>query len=176
MLDVIKRAGENLLDASDKINAILKEDHGTVLPADLNISLTGDQSDQTRVSVDELMNHIVLGVMLVVGTLMLFLGLRNARVRGPGDPHEHVHLLHLAQRVRGDAEHDGALRPHPGLGPLGGRRHRDRGEHLPPHDQRRTVHEGHAPGRGRGDHADHRRHHRHRDGVRAPALLARHDG
>jgi hypothetical protein len=31
MLDVIKRAGENLLDASDKINAIIKEDHGTVL-------------------------------------------------------------------------------------------------------------------------------------------------
>jgi multidrug efflux pump len=78
MLDVIKRAGENLLDASDKINAIIKEDHGTVLPADLTITLTGDQSDQTRVSVDELMNHIVLGVILVVGVLMLFLGLRNA--------------------------------------------------------------------------------------------------
>jgi multidrug efflux pump len=28
--------------------------------------------------VDELMNHIVLGVLLVVGVLMLFLGLRNA--------------------------------------------------------------------------------------------------
>ncbi|MCB0766987.1 MAG: efflux RND transporter permease subunit [Flavobacteriales bacterium] len=78
MLDVIKRAGENLLDASDKINAILKEDHGTVLPSDLTITITGDQSDQTRVSVDELMNHIVLGVILVVGVLMLFLGLRNA--------------------------------------------------------------------------------------------------
>ncbi|MEZ4789824.1 MAG: efflux RND transporter permease subunit [Flavobacteriales bacterium] len=78
MLDVIKRAGENLLDASDKINAILKEDHGTVLPEDLTITITGDQSDQTRVSVDELMNHIVLGVILVVGVLMLFLGLRNA--------------------------------------------------------------------------------------------------
>jgi multidrug efflux pump len=78
MLDVIKRAGENLLTASDEIQAILKEDHGTVLPADLNISVTGDQSDQTRTSVDELMNHIVLGVLLVIGTLMLFLGLRNA--------------------------------------------------------------------------------------------------
>lgn len=78
MLDVIKRAGENLLEASDKINAIIKEDHGKVLPKDLTITLTGDQSDQTRVSVDELMNHIVLGVILVVGVLMLFLGLRNA--------------------------------------------------------------------------------------------------
>ncbi len=86
MLDVIKRAGENLLDASDKINAIIKEDHGTVLPKDLNISLTSDQSDQTRVSVDELMNHIVLGVILVVGVLMLFLGLRNALFVGLAIP------------------------------------------------------------------------------------------
>ncbi|MBK9274948.1 MAG: efflux RND transporter permease subunit [Flavobacteriales bacterium] len=78
MLDVIKRAGENLLTASDKINAIIAEDHGRVLPADLVITKTGDQSDQTRASVDELMNHIVLGVLLVVGVLMLFLGLRNA--------------------------------------------------------------------------------------------------
>ncbi|MBX2973767.1 MAG: efflux RND transporter permease subunit, partial [Flavobacteriales bacterium] len=78
MLDVIKRAGENLLDASDKINAIIAEDHGTVLPKDLVITITGDQSDQTRVSVSELVNHIILGVILVIGVLMLFLGLRNA--------------------------------------------------------------------------------------------------
>jgi multidrug efflux pump subunit AcrB len=78
MLDVIKRAGENLLDASDEINAIIEADHGTVLPKDLIITITGDQSDSTRVSVDELLNHIILGVILVVGVLMLFLGLRNA--------------------------------------------------------------------------------------------------
>jgi len=78
MLDVIKRAGENLLTASDNIERILAEDRGRVLPADLTITKTGDQSDQTRASVDELMNHIVLGVILVVGVLMLFLGLRNA--------------------------------------------------------------------------------------------------
>jgi hypothetical protein len=48
MLDVIKRAGENLIIASDKINAILDEARGTVLPADLTITLTNDQSDDTR--------------------------------------------------------------------------------------------------------------------------------
>jgi len=78
MLDVMKRAGENLLSASDGIQQILREDRGRVLPADLGISVTGDQSDHTRTSVDELMNHIILGVLLVIGTLMLFLGLRNA--------------------------------------------------------------------------------------------------
>jgi multidrug efflux pump len=78
MLDVFKRAGENLLTASDEIDDILKEDKGKVIPEDLTITKTGDQSDNTRASVDELMNHIVLGVILVVGVLMLFLGLRNA--------------------------------------------------------------------------------------------------
>jgi multidrug efflux pump subunit AcrB len=86
MLDVIKRAGENLLSASDGIQQILKEDRGRVLPADLNISVTGDQSDNTRTSVDELMNHIILGVLLVIGTLMLFLGLRNAMFVGLAIP------------------------------------------------------------------------------------------
>lgn len=86
MLDVIKRAGENLLVASDNINAIIKEDHGKVLPKDLVITITGDQSEQTRVSVDELMNHIILGVILVVGVLMLFLGLRNALFVGLAIP------------------------------------------------------------------------------------------
>jgi len=86
MLDVIKRAGENLLSASDGIQQILKEDRGRVLPQDLNISVTGDQSDNTRTSVDELMNHIILGVLLVIGTLMLFLGLRNAMFVGLAIP------------------------------------------------------------------------------------------
>jgi multidrug efflux pump subunit AcrB len=48
MLDVFKRAGENLLTASDEIDQILAEDRGTVLPADLTITKTGDQSDNTR--------------------------------------------------------------------------------------------------------------------------------
>lgn len=78
MLDVMKRAGENLLSASDGIQQILREDRGAVLPEGLAISVTGDQSDHTRTTVDELMNHILLGVLLVIGTLMLFLGLRNA--------------------------------------------------------------------------------------------------
>ncbi len=86
MLDVIKRAGENLLSASDGIQQILKEDRGRVLPQDLYISVTGDQSDNTRTSVDELMNHIILGVLLVISVLMLFLGLRNALFVGLAIP------------------------------------------------------------------------------------------
>jgi multidrug efflux pump subunit AcrB len=86
MLDVIKRAGENLIIASDKINAILKETRGTVIPEDVTITITGDQSEDTRVQVDELFNHIIFGVILVVGTLLFFLGLRNALFVGLAIP------------------------------------------------------------------------------------------
>ncbi|QQR88217.1 MAG: efflux RND transporter permease subunit [Flavobacteriales bacterium] len=86
MLDVIKRAGENLLIASDSINAIIGRAKGTVLPPDLTITLTNDQSDDTRVQVEELFNHIIFGVILVVGTLLFFLGLRNALFVGLAIP------------------------------------------------------------------------------------------
>ncbi|MBK6540439.1 MAG: efflux RND transporter permease subunit [Flavobacteriales bacterium] len=86
MVDVIKRAGENLIIASDKINAILAETRGSVIPNDVIITITGDQSEDTRVQVDELFNHIIFGVILVVGTLLFFLGLRNALFVGLAIP------------------------------------------------------------------------------------------
>lgn len=49
-----------------------------VFPKDLTVTITGDMSDQTRTQVDELENSIIFGVLLVVGILMFFLGLRNA--------------------------------------------------------------------------------------------------
>lgn len=78
MLDVIKRSGRNLLIASDSINAVLNRFKRDVFPADLTVTITGDMSDQTRTQVDELENSIIFGVLLVVGVLMFFLGLRNA--------------------------------------------------------------------------------------------------
>jgi multidrug efflux pump len=78
MLDVIKRSGRNLLVASDSINAVLDRFKRDVFPKDLTVTITGDMSDQTRTQVDELENSIIFGVLLVVGILMFFLGLRNA--------------------------------------------------------------------------------------------------
>ena len=52
MLDVIKRAGENLIEASDEINAIIEELKETTFPESLNISITSDMSEQTRLQVD----------------------------------------------------------------------------------------------------------------------------
>lgn len=76
-LDVVKRSGENLLSASDKIREVLDKAKVKKLPANMQISIFNDQSTETRRSVQELQNHIIIGVVLVIGVLMFFLGLRN---------------------------------------------------------------------------------------------------
>lgn len=84
-LDVIKRQGENLLDASDKIKVIV-DDARAELPEDLKISLFNDQSVNTRDQVSNLENSIISGVILVVVVLLFFLGLRNALFVGLAIP------------------------------------------------------------------------------------------
>jgi multidrug efflux pump subunit AcrB len=84
MLDVKKRSGQNLLDAVDKIEKIVAERKG--IPADVTITLTNDQSEQTRNNVSNLENSIIFGVLLVVGVLLFFLGLRNAMFVGVAIP------------------------------------------------------------------------------------------
>ena len=78
MVDVMKRSGRNLLVAADSISNVLDRFKRDVFPADLHVTITGDMSDQTRTQVDELENSILFGIILVVGVLMFFLGLRNA--------------------------------------------------------------------------------------------------
>ncbi len=77
-LNVKKRSGENLIEASDKINALIKEMKETSLPKNLQITLTGDQSDQTRVTLHDLINTIIIGFILVTVILMFFMGVTNA--------------------------------------------------------------------------------------------------
>lgn len=85
-LNVFKRAGENLLEASDAINEIVDKAQREDLPENLTLTITQDQSDQTRTQVSELENSIIFGVLLVVGVLLFFLGLRNALFVGIAIP------------------------------------------------------------------------------------------
>jgi len=77
-LNVSKRAGENLIQASDKINELIKQKQKTVFPKGLNITVTGDQSDKTRTTLNDLINTIVIGFILVTVILMFFMGTTNA--------------------------------------------------------------------------------------------------
>ncbi len=77
-LNIIKRGGENLIDASDKINEIITEMKKTSLPKDLVVKITGDQSSQTRTTLHDLINTIIIGFILVTIILMFFMGATNA--------------------------------------------------------------------------------------------------
>jgi multidrug efflux pump len=78
MLDVKKRAGKNMIEATEKIKVILEDAKLNHFPKDLTISVTNDQSSRTLNQVDDLVNNIIFGIILVVGVLMFFLGFRNA--------------------------------------------------------------------------------------------------
>lgn len=77
-LNVSKRTGENLIGASDKIFALIKAKQASELPKGLDITVTGDQSDITRTTVDDLVNTIIIGFVLVTIILMFFMGTTNA--------------------------------------------------------------------------------------------------
>jgi len=85
-LDVIKKSGENLLEATDRIYAILAQAKKDYLPADLKIVITNDQSENTRSQIANLENSIIMGVILVVGVLLFFIGLRNSLFVGIAIP------------------------------------------------------------------------------------------
>ena len=77
-LNVVKRAGENLIEASDNIKAAVEEMQKSQFPKDLKVTLTGDQSNQTRITLHDLINTIIIGFVLVTVLLMFFMGATNA--------------------------------------------------------------------------------------------------
>jgi multidrug efflux pump len=78
-LNIVKRSGENLINAADKIKAAVEEmKSNDDLPKDLKVTITGDQSKQTRTSFNELVNTIIIGFILVLLILMFFMGVTNA--------------------------------------------------------------------------------------------------
>ena len=77
-LSIIKRTGENLIEASKKINDIVAELKKDEFPKDLNITITGDLSIKAGTAFNELVNSIVIGFILVMLVLMFFMGVTNA--------------------------------------------------------------------------------------------------
>ena len=78
MLSVKKRSGKNMIQAAEDIRAIIQEAQDQVLPSNLDVSISNDTSEKTLNQVDDLVNNIIFGILLVVLVLMFFLGFRNA--------------------------------------------------------------------------------------------------
>lgn len=86
-VQVIKKSGENLLEATDKIFTILDQTQASgELPAEVTVTLTNDQSQMIRMQLSNLENSMIMGVIFVILVLFYFLGTRNALFVGLAIP------------------------------------------------------------------------------------------
>lgn len=85
-LMVKKRSGENMIAAIEKIDKQISIAKKDLLPKDMIITYSNDQSKETKNMVSNLENSIVLGVLLVVGVLLFFLNTRNSLFVGMAIP------------------------------------------------------------------------------------------
>ena len=77
-LNVKKQGGANLIEATDRTRAAIQDMQQSSLPEGLNITYTGDRSDDTRQSVSNLFNTVIMGFLFVVLVLMFIMGVENA--------------------------------------------------------------------------------------------------
>lgn len=84
-LGVKKRSGENILDTATEVKAILEAEL-PLLPPTTTYKITNDQSKDVVSMVSNLENNIISGLLLVVGVLLFFLGVRNSSFVGISIP------------------------------------------------------------------------------------------
>lgn len=86
-LQVIKKSGENLLSTIDQVVTILDQaKQSNVIPENLVVTLTQDQSEMIKMQLSNLENSIILGMIFVIVVLFLFLGTRNSLMVGVAIP------------------------------------------------------------------------------------------
>ena len=76
-LDVIKRSGENIIEASQAVRATVAEMQDE-FPPSTKVEFASDMSEDISMMVSSLQNNIVTGLILIVGVLLFFLGLANS--------------------------------------------------------------------------------------------------
>jgi multidrug efflux pump len=86
MLSVKKRSNQNMISAIEQVKEKIEKAKASYLPSNLKIELTNDQSSRVEHQVDELSNHIIFGIVLVMIVLMFTMGLRNSLFVGAAIP------------------------------------------------------------------------------------------
>ena len=82
-LQVVKKGGENLLSTIDQVFKLIKNaEQNGIVPDNLVITYTNDQSDIVRRQLSNLENSIIMGILFVVLVLYFFLGTRNSLMVG----------------------------------------------------------------------------------------------
>ncbi|MEY2739021.1 MAG: hypothetical protein RL259_930, partial [Bacteroidota bacterium] len=86
MLNVKKRSNQNMISAIEQVKEKLEKAKESYLPSNLTLELSNDQSSRVEHQVDELSNHIIFGIVLVMIVLMFTMGLRNSLFVGAAIP------------------------------------------------------------------------------------------
>ncbi|MCE1165151.1 MAG: efflux RND transporter permease subunit [Bacteroidetes bacterium] len=76
-LPVKKRSGANIIEISDKVHELLK-DNKELIPDGVRFDITGDNSDYIKTTVHELENGVITGMVLVFLILFFFMGIKNS--------------------------------------------------------------------------------------------------
>ena len=76
-LGVVKRAGANIVELALGAKAEVAR-HQKDWPAGVEVGILADQSRDVDVMVSELQNNIILALILVVGVVLAFMGIRNS--------------------------------------------------------------------------------------------------
>ena len=170
-LAVVKRSGDNIIETAEAVRAVIAAARPSLPPGTV-IKFTADQSNDIRTMVSNLENNIISGLLLVMGVLLFFLGVRTAPFVGLAIPLSMLISFVIMQLVGFTLNYGGAVQPDPGPRHAGGQRDRGGGEHLPL-PRTRLRRRGRGPLRHRrGLGADHRLHRHHPGGVRAAGVLA----
>ncbi|BCE02244.1 efflux RND transporter permease subunit [Marinicellulosiphila megalodicopiae] len=84
---VSKSSGENLLEMIDEIKLVTEQITTTPSwPADIEVVISGDQSKDTRDSLNSLYNNVIFSSLLVFVVIVFFLGFRTATLVGLAIP------------------------------------------------------------------------------------------
>ncbi|MDE1323573.1 efflux RND transporter permease subunit [Vibrio aestuarianus] len=87
VLDVKKRAGENIIDTVELVKAVMNEaQEREEWPSNLLVKYTWDESKDVEIMLNDLQNNILSAIILVVIVIIAILGMRTALLVGISIP------------------------------------------------------------------------------------------
>ena len=84
-LEITKRAGANILELVDSVEAMVSQAE-KVMPAAIQATITQDRSEQVRTMLNDLVNNVATAIILVMVVILGALGLRSAGLVGISIP------------------------------------------------------------------------------------------
>ncbi|MEX0648431.1 MAG: efflux RND transporter permease subunit [Balneolaceae bacterium] len=84
-LTVKKRTGTNIIETAQSVRDAIERERAN-MPPGTEIHVTSDMSEDITMMVSSLENNIISGLLLVIGVLLFFLGVRNASFVGISIP------------------------------------------------------------------------------------------